>query len=180
MSIIGWNHHAYLGRYHYNLPNDDTVIDDLLAQIQSLLDKILNLENEITLLKDENTALALRNAELEDIIANGTSTDDDNDDEDHKKVIVCHKGKKTISISENALQTHLNHGDIEGNCDDTEISPKKVIKNEIKELKHEFKIAQKELKKEFKEQEKELKKQYKELKKEKKSKDKSDDDDDDD
>ena len=106
------------------------------------------MENEIILLQEENTALALRNAELEDIIANGDSTDDDNE-----KVIVCHKEKKSLRISENALQAHLNHGDTEGQCDDTEISPKNVVKNQIKELKQEFKIAQKELKKEFKEQE---------------------------
>jgi len=60
-------------------PNNVTIIEQLLAQVQSLLDKILNLENEITTLQEENTALVLRNAELEDIIANGTPTDDDDD-----------------------------------------------------------------------------------------------------
>ncbi|MCV0392968.1 MAG: cadherin-like domain-containing protein [Nitrosopumilus sp.] len=157
-------------------PNNDTIIEQLLAQIQDLLDKILNLENEITTLQEENTALALRNAELEDIIANGTSTNDDSND----KVILCHKGKNTLSVSQNAVSAHLKHGDEIGKCDDTEISPKKVIKNEIKELKFEYKIAAKELKNDFKEQEKDLKKQYKDLKKDKKSEDKNHDEDDED
>ncbi|MHA7648097.1 cadherin-like domain-containing protein [Nitrosopumilus sp. S4] len=160
-------------------PNNDTIIEQLLAQIQDLLDKVLNLENEIITLQEENVALALRNAELEDIIANGTSTDDNNDDS-NDKVILCHKGKNTLSVSENAVSAHLKHGDEIGKCDvDSDIYPKKVIKNEIKELKFEYKIAAKELKKEFKEQEKDLKKQYKDLKKDKKSKDKNHDDEDD-
>ena len=33
-----------------------------------------------------------------------------------KKVDVCHKGKKTINISRNALDAHLAHGDSEGAC----------------------------------------------------------------
>ena len=41
-------------------------------------------------------------------------------DEASKKVIVCHKpsGKNpvTLQISKNALQAHLNHGDVEGAC----------------------------------------------------------------
>jgi len=45
----------------------------------------------------------------------------DNDDE--KKVLVCHippsnpENAHTISISKNALQTHLDHGDVLGKCD---------------------------------------------------------------
>lgn len=156
------------------IPHDDTLIEQLLAQIQSLLDKVLNLENEITLLQEENNALLLKNAELEDIIANSTSTDNDDDN----KVIVCHKGKNSLSISKNALPAHIKHGDVVGECDN-KISPKNEFKNQIKELKYDFKIAQKELKNEFKSQEKDLKKQFKELKKEKKSKDKHNENDDD-
>lgn len=33
-----------------------------------------------------------------------------------KKVTICHKGKETISISKNALQAHLDHGDKIGPC----------------------------------------------------------------
>jgi hypothetical protein len=33
-----------------------------------------------------------------------------------KKIIICHKGKNTISVSENALPAHLAHGDTLGPC----------------------------------------------------------------
>ncbi|MEZ5672953.1 MAG: FG-GAP-like repeat-containing protein, partial [Thiotrichaceae bacterium] len=33
-----------------------------------------------------------------------------------KKVTICHKGKNTITISENALKAHKAHGDTEGEC----------------------------------------------------------------
>lgn len=33
-----------------------------------------------------------------------------------KKVTVCHKGKKTISISKSALPAHQRHGDAVGTC----------------------------------------------------------------
>ena len=33
-----------------------------------------------------------------------------------KKVTICHKGKKTISISKKALPAHLRHGDAVGTC----------------------------------------------------------------
>jgi hypothetical protein len=36
------------------------------------------------------------------------------------KVLVCHKGKNTLCISENALQAHLNHGDHLGSCTGSE------------------------------------------------------------
>lgn len=165
-------------------PNNDSIIDQLLAQIQSLFDEILNLEDKITLLTDENIALALKNSELEDIIASGTSSNDDNDDDDnnHDKVIVCHKDKKSISISENALPAHLKHGDVIGECntgDDSDISSKKSVENQIKELKNDFKIQEKTLKNDFKSQEKDLKNQLKDLKKDKKFKDHEDEDHDD-
>ena len=161
-------------------PNNDSIIEELLAQIQSLFDKILNLEDKITLLTDENIALALKNSELEDIIASGTSSNDDDDDNNHDKVIVCHKDKKSISISEDALPAHLKHGDVIGECntgDDSDISSKKSVENQIKELKNDFKIQEKTLKNDFKSQEKDLKKQLKDLKKDKKSKDHDDKDD---
>ena len=114
------------------------------------------MEDEVTLLKEENSALAIRISALESIVENGIPT---NDDDNHEKVIVCHKGKETLSISENALSSHLKHGDVVGECNDSDnpnIS-KKSIENQIKELKNEFKT-----------QEKELKNQLKDLKKDKK------------
>ena len=101
-----------------------------------------------------------------------TSVDNEHDD---NKVNICHKDKKTISVSENAVPTHLKHGDVLGVCgnehDDhskhegkhNEVSDKKAIKNQIKALK-----------KDFKAQEKELKNQLKDLKKDKKSHDHDD------
>jgi VCBS repeat-containing protein len=150
-------------------PNNDTIFDQILEQIQSLFDKILNLEDEITLLKEENSALALRLTELESIVENGIPT---NDGHNHEKTIVCHTDKKTISISDNALPAHLKHGDEIGECsdnDNSDISSKKEIQNQIKALK-----------KDFKTQEKDLKNQLKDLKKDKKYHDDDDEDHDDD
>ncbi len=96
-------------------PTDESIFDELLDQIESLLDTILNLEDEITQLEEENSALAMRITELESGVENGTSTHD-NEEDDNEKVFVCHKGKKTISISENALPAHLKHGDSIGEC----------------------------------------------------------------
>lgn len=78
----------------------------------------------------------------------------------NSKVDICHKGKKTISVSENAISAHLKHGDVIGTCDndDQSSSDKKSIENQLKDLK-----------KEFKAKEKELKEQLKDLKKDKKS-----------
>ena len=152
-------------------PNDKPILDQILEQIESLLNKVTNLESEITELKEENSDLAMRIIELESIVENGVPTDDDNKDDnedDNEKVTVCHKGKNTISISENALSAHLKHGDSVGECDnnnDNETS-KKAIENQIKALKNDFKA-----------QEKELKNQLKDLKKDKKSHDDDEDDD---
>ena len=105
-----------------------------------------------------------------------TSIDDDSDEEHNDKVNICHKDKKTISVSENAIPAHLKHGDVLGVCsndhdddhddDHDEITDKKAIKNQIKALK-----------KEFKAKEKEFKNQLKDLKKDKKSHDDNDHDD---
>lgn len=146
---------------------EDSILDQILEKIQSLVDKILNMEDEITLLKKENSALAMRVSHLESIIENDLRHDDD--DDDSEKILVCHKGKKTISISENGLSGHLKHGDTVGECSDDDLSIEKNIKNQLKELKEEFKA-----------QEKDLKKQLKELKKDKKIDDDDDDEDDDD
>jgi VCBS repeat-containing protein len=89
------------------------------------------------------------------------------------KINICHKDKKTITVSENAVPAHLKHGDTLGTCsnenDDDEVTDKKAIENQIKSLKKEFKAQEKELKKEFKAQEKELKKEFKAQEKELKS-----------
>ena len=40
-----------------------------------------------------------------------------NEEDDEEKVYVCHKGK-TLKIADDALESHLDHGDSEGKCDD--------------------------------------------------------------
>lgn len=145
-------------------PDDETVLDQILDQIQSIFDKILHIEEEITQLREANSALAMRITELESIVENGKSNHDNDDDEDNDedKVKICHKGKKRISISENAISAHLKHGDVLGICndDDNENDENtKSIENKISALKKDFKAQEKELK------------QLKELKKDKKSSD---------
>lgn len=112
---------------------------------------------------------------------------DDQDDGD--KVNICHKDKKTISVSVNAISAHLKHGDTIGACenDQNQNTDKKLIEEQLKALKKDFKAQEKILKdqlkaleKKFKAQEKELKEQLKDLKKDKKSKDDDHDDEDDD
>ena len=39
-----------------------------------------------------------------------------NDEHDDDKVDICHKDKKTISVSGNAISAHLKHGDVLGEC----------------------------------------------------------------
>jgi len=157
--------------------NDDSILDQILEQIQLLLDMVLNLDDEITQLQEDNSALAMRITELESIVTNGIPTNDD-EHNDNEKVLVCHKNKKTISISENGLSGHLKHGDSVGQCSDNdEVSSEKEIKNQIKELKKDYKSEAKALKNDFKAQEKDLKKQLKDLKKDKKHHDDDDDDD---
>ena len=78
-------------------PTNDTIIDQILAQIQSLFDKVLNLEDEVILLQEENSALAMRITTLEAIVEDISTNDDD--DDNNEKILVCHKGKKTISIA---------------------------------------------------------------------------------
>ncbi len=159
-------------------PNDDSILDQILEQIQLLLDMVLNLDDEITQLQEDNSALAMRITELESIVTNGVPTNDD-EHNDNEKVLVCHKNKKTISISENGLSGHLKHGDSVGQCSDNdEASSEKEIKNQINELKKDYKSEAKALKNDFKAQEKDLKKQLKDLKKDKKHHNDDDDDDD--
>ncbi len=161
-------------------PNDDSILDQILEQIQLLLDIVLNLGDEITQLQEDNSALAMRITELESTVGNGIPTDDEDEHNDNEKVLVCHKNKKTISISENGLSGHLKHGDSVGQCSDNdEVSSEKEIKNQIKELKKDYKSEAKALKNDFKAQEKDLKKQLKDLKKDKKHHDDDHDDDDD-
>lgn len=49
------------------------------------------MEDKVTLLQEENSALAMRITTLEAIVEDISTNDDDNDNE---KTLVCHKGKK--------------------------------------------------------------------------------------
>ncbi|QUC64409.1 cadherin-like domain-containing protein [Nitrosopumilus sp. K4] len=157
-------------------PNNGNIFEQILTVIQSLFAKVLHLEDEVTLLREENSALAMRISELESIVGDGIPSDNENNN-GHEKVLVCHKDKKTISVSDNALSSHLKHGDVIGKCtenDDTNAS-KESVKNQIKEIKNDFKIKEEALKNDFKVKEKQFKNLLKDLKKDKKSKNNDDD-----
>ena len=65
--------------------------------------------------------------------SNGDGSDDDDDDDDDnssaKKIKICHipagdiTKAKTISISKNALEAHLKHGDVVGECPGQPVDP---------------------------------------------------------
>jgi len=115
--------------------NDDTILDQILEQIQSLFDKVLNLEDKVTQLKEDNSVLALRVTELESIVTNGIPhhDDDNNDhDDDHNDF-----SKKELKNQIKAL--------------------KKEFKSQEKDLKKEFKAKEKELKKQLKDLKKDKK-----------------------
>jgi hypothetical protein len=46
----------------------------------------------------------------------GTVCNEDTDTCEHGKVIICHKGMKTNSVSASAIPAHLAHGDTLGAC----------------------------------------------------------------
>jgi hypothetical protein len=46
--------------------------------------------------------------------------EDDTQGDKPERVTICHKGR-TITISSSALNAHLNHGDVEGSCEDAEV-----------------------------------------------------------
>lgn len=54
------------------------------------------------------------------------------------KVTICHKGKNTLSISKNALQAHLNHGDTEGACGNSSGDSGTDAKLTIEPTSHDF------------------------------------------
>ncbi|MFQ5782675.1 MAG: Ig-like domain-containing protein [Nitrosopumilus sp.] len=98
-------------------PND-SILDQILEQIQSLFDKVLNLEDKVTQLKEENSALAMRVTELESIVANGVpSNDDDDDGDDDDKT-----SKKDIKNQIKALKKEFK-------------TKEKELKKQLKELK---------------------------------------------
>ena len=43
--------------------------------------------------------------------------DNEESNELNDKTTVCHKGKKSLVISEHAVQEHIKHGDVLGTCD---------------------------------------------------------------
>ena len=94
--------------------SNDSLFEQIFEQIQSIFDRVTILEDEVIQLKEENTALEERISALEALHNTGTSGN--HNTENNKKVTVCHKDKNTISISENAIPAHLNHGDYLGKC----------------------------------------------------------------
>lgn len=51
------------------------------------------------------------------------------------KVAVCHKGKKTISISKNAVPAHVRHGDTVGTCASAKAKKAKAAKLKAAKIK---------------------------------------------
>jgi len=115
--------------------DDDSILDQILEQIQSLLDIVLNLEDEITHLQEENSALAMRITELESIVDNGVPINDDEDDDDNDDTEIS--SKKDLKNQIKAL--------------------KKEYKSQAKALKNDFKAQEKDLKKQLKDLKKDKK-----------------------
>lgn len=65
----------------------------------------------------------------------GKTADDISDD---KKVYICHSNEKTLQVSVDSLQAHLDHGDTKGKCDGDEYHEKKDWKKEWKEGKKDY------------------------------------------
>ncbi len=108
-------------------PNDDSILDQILEQIKLFLDIVLNLEDEITQLQEENSALAMRITELESIVDNGIPTNYDTEV----------SSKKDLENQIKAL--------------------KEEYKSQAKALKNDFKAQEKDLKKQLKDLKKDKK-----------------------
>jgi hypothetical protein len=57
------------------------------------------------------------------VSVNGFADDDDDSD----KVLVCHKGEKTLSLGAPGLKGHLGHGDSEGRCENIDDSTGQAV-----------------------------------------------------
>jgi hypothetical protein len=63
---------------------------------------------------------------LAGVSMNGLADDDDeNEEDDERKVVLCHKGKNSISVGKPGRSAHLAHGDIEGYCQDGDDRPER-------------------------------------------------------
>jgi len=125
-------------------PNDDSILDQILEQILEQIELFLDI---VLNLEGEITQLQVENSALAMRIT------------------------ELESIVANGVPTNDDGND---ENDDTEVSSKKEIKNQIKVLKKDYKSQAKILKNDFKSQEKDLKNQLKDLKKDKKHHDHDD------
>ena len=78
--------------------------------------------NDIQLIDNAGVCEVKYNEEVETIdgLIKGDgdiASDDDDSDDSGAKALVCHKGRKTISIGLSAVPAHLAHGDTEGPCE---------------------------------------------------------------
>ena len=94
---------------------DDSIFEQIFERIQSIFDKVITLENEVSQLREKNSLLEERISALEAFHRNETLGN-------NEKVVICHNGKNTITVSQNALSAHLNHGDTKGKCLDVQHS----------------------------------------------------------
>ena len=89
------------------LTDDNTIIDDGLE-----LSALVDFEVDIDAIETDAGLLATE-IEFED-------ETEEEDDTKPDKVTLCHKNRNTITISENAVDAHLTHGDELGSCDKNE------------------------------------------------------------
>ena len=91
-----FSYHAFDGADNSNIAtvtievnpnNSDSIIDSILEQIQMLFDKIFVIEDEVAELKEQNSSLEFRVAELEAMISSNPSHDHDNDNKDERKIL---------------------------------------------------------------------------------------------
>lgn len=118
------------GADHEIIPNGSGLYGSTTVSQSVLIVPNPNNEKEyyiITNQGQENGSLGLHYT-----VVKMTNDDDDNNNNNNNnndyeycnnkqtKVQICHKGKKTLCVSINAVQAHLDHGDTLGSCDDDE------------------------------------------------------------
>ena len=108
---------VYLKEKEVQLTKDSVVLAVIKAQNQVKFSDALAVN-----LPDNKTGEVLKYYKPSPVIASPPMGSESNESNNGKKVTVCHKipgslGKsQTLSISVNALQHHLDHGDVQGSC----------------------------------------------------------------
>ena len=102
---------------------DLTTVYDKIAEAEAKLQEAQDAydngdyEDAIDLAKEAEELAEEAIELLEAILDADEDVSDEDDDSGNEKITICHKGH-SITISINALQAHLNHGDYIGECGD--------------------------------------------------------------